>query len=111
MYDNGPRGYGYGRVKARWKEFSPMHNIRKGMPPAIVFLGTKDKLIPVKTGEAFRDKMQAVGSRSTLLLYEGQPHGFFNFGRNRNKFYVQTVTAMDKFLVSLNFLEGNATVK
>ena len=60
VYDNGPEGYGHSRVKAHWQEFSPMHNIAKGMPPAIVFLGTKDKLIPVKTGEAFRDAMKAV---------------------------------------------------
>jgi acetyl esterase/lipase len=91
VYDNGPEGYGQSRVKERWREFSPMHNIRKGIPPAIVFLGTNDKLIPVKTGEKFRDKMRAVGSRSELFLYEDQPHGFFNFGNSNNKFYVQTV--------------------
>ena len=111
VYDNGPTGYGYSRVKERWKEFSPLHNIRKGMPPAIVFLGTKDKLIPVKTAETFRVRMRAVGSRSELLLYEDQPHGFFNYGRNGNRFYVQTVTAMDKFLASLEYLKGEPTVK
>jgi acetyl esterase/lipase len=88
-----------------------MHNIRKGMPPTIVFLGTRDKLIPVKTGETFRDMMRAVGSRSELLLYDGQPHGFFNFRRNGNTFFVQTVTAMDKFLASLGYLEGEPTIK
>ena len=111
VYDNGPTGYGYSRVKERWKEFSPLHNIHKGMPAAIVFMGTKDKLIPVKTAETFRDRMRAVGSRSELLLYENQPHGFFNYGRNGNRFYVQTVTAMDKFLASLEYLKGEPTVK
>lgn len=111
VYDNGPTGYGNSRVKEHWRKFSPMHNIRKGMPPAIVFLGTNDKLIPVKTGEAFREKMRAVGSRSELVLFDGQPHGFFNFGKSDNKFYVQTVTAMDKFLASLGYLEGEPTVK
>lgn len=111
VYDNGPNGYGHDRVKAHWKEFSPLHNIRKGMPPAIVFLGTKDKLIPVKTGEAFRDKMNAVGSKSVLFLYKDQPHGFFNQGRNGNKFYVETVREMDKFLKSLGYVEGEPTVK
>ena len=111
VYDNGPDGYGQSRVKERWREFSPMHNIRKGIPPAIVFLGTKDKLIPVKTGETFRDMMREVGSRSELFLYEDQPHGFFNFGKSGNKFYVQTVTEMDKFLASLDYLKGDPTVK
>lgn len=111
VYDNGPHGYGYDRVKSRWKEFSPLHNIRKGMPPAIVFLGTKDKLIPVKTGEAFRDRMKAVGSRSELFLYKDQPHGFFNYGRSGNRYYVQTVTEMDRFLKSLGYLKCAPTVK
>lgn len=111
VYDNGPHGYGHDRVKGRWKEFSPLHNIRKGMPLAIVFLGTKDKLIPVKTGEAFRDRMKAVGSRSELFLYKDQPHGFFNYGRSGNVYYVLTVTEMDRFLKSLGYVKGAPTVK
>ena len=111
VYDNGPKGYGHSRVKEHWKEFSPMHNIRKGIPPAIVFLGTKDKLIPVATGEAFRDKMKSVGARSELFLYRGQPHGFFNKGRNKDVFYVKTVTEMDRFLNSLGWIQGEPTVK
>lgn len=105
VYDNSRQGYGYGRVKEHWKEFSPLHNIRKGMPPAIVFLGTKDKLIPVKTAETFRDKMKAVGSQSILHTYEGQPHGFFNAGRNGGKYYRLTVKEMDSFLGSLGYIE------
>ncbi|MFP4191844.1 MAG: alpha/beta hydrolase, partial [Candidatus Hydrogenedentota bacterium] len=41
VFDNGPNGYGYSRVKAYWKEFSPMHNIDATAPPTIVFLGTE----------------------------------------------------------------------
>ena len=51
VYDNGPEGFGYTKVKERYKEISPMHNLREGMPPTIVFLGDQDKLIPVSTGE------------------------------------------------------------
>ena len=103
VYDNGPKGYGYARVKDRYQEISPFHNIRKGMPPAIVFLGTKDKLIPVATGEAFKKKMEDVGSRSELMLFAGASHGFFNHGRGDGKAYDQTVAAMDKFLESLGY--------
>ena len=105
VYDNGPKGYGYDRVKDRYKEISPIHNIRKGIPPAIVFLGTKDKLIPVSTGKSFREKMKAVGSRSELMLFEGATHGFFNKGRGDGSAYRQTVQAMDAFLTSLGFLQ------
>ena len=106
VYDNGPKGYGYERVKDRFREISPIHNINKGMAPAIVFLGTNDKLIPVKTGENFRDAMLKVGSRSELHLYQGAAHGFFNYGRDGSKYYRDTVQKMDKFLGSLGWLEA-----
>ncbi|MCH7727903.1 MAG: alpha/beta hydrolase fold domain-containing protein [Planctomycetes bacterium] len=110
VYDNGPKGYGYERVKDRYKEISPFHNIRKGSPPTIVFLGTKDKLIPVSTAEAYEAKMKAVGSRCDTHLYEGQPHGFFNKGRRGDKHYNATVLEMDKFLISLGWLSGKPTI-
>lgn len=103
VYDNGPDGCGHARVKDRFREISPLHNIRRGMPPAIVFLGTEDKLIPVATAEDFKKKMKAVGSRSELTLFEGEAHGFFNYGRGDGSAYRLTVAAMDKFLESLGY--------
>jgi len=105
VYDNSPDGYGYDRVKDRYFEISPMHNIQEGMAPAIVFLGTKDKLIPVATGEQFKRRMFEVGARSELILFDEQGHGFFNHGRSENRFYNETVAHMDRFLTSLGFLE------
>jgi len=101
VYDNGPKGYGHDRVMEYWRDFSPMHLIHDGMPPAIVFLGTEDSLIPVVTAKAFQHRMQALGIRSDLHLYEGQKHGFFNQNR-----YHQTLHATDRFLRSLGYLEG-----
>jgi acetyl esterase/lipase len=109
VYDNGPKGYGYSRVRERYKEISPMHNIRKGAPPTIVFLGDRDSLIPVKTAEDYKAKMIAVGARCDLHVYPGQKHGFFNI-RNREH-YAKTVIAMDKFLTSLGWLKGEPTIK
>ncbi len=111
VFDNGPKGYGYERVKDRYLEISPMHNIKKGTPPAIVFLGTQDKLIPVATAEAYKAKMEEVGSRCELRLYEGQPHGFFNEKKGGPIIYAQTVREMDKFLASLGYLKGKPTIK
>jgi len=111
VYDNGPKGYGHDRVKDRFREISPMHNIAKGMPATLVFLGTQDKLIPVATGEAFRDKMREVGSRSELELFEDRRHGFFNHGRGDGSDYLQTVRSMDVFLASLGHLEGKPTLR
>jgi len=110
VYDNGPGGFGHSRVKDRYREISPLHNIRKGMPPAIVFLGTRDSLIPVETGQAFKKKMEEVGSRRELFLYKDQPHGFFNRSRSPEHF-LAAVTEMDRFLESLGYLEGPPTIR
>lgn len=108
VYDNGPKGWGTKRVGDRYPEFSPFHNISKDDPPNIVFLGTKDKLIPVATAEAFKMKMEQEGVKSELFLYEGQPHGFFNYGKDDNKWYEKTITETDRFFVSLGWIEKQA---
>lgn len=109
VYDNGPDGYGHDRVKGYWKEISPIHNISENTPPTIVFLGTKDKLIPVATAEKYKKLMEAKNRRCDLHLYKDQPHGFFNLDKNKEH-YVKTVTEMDKFLASLGFLKGKPTL-
>lgn len=109
VYDNGPDGYGHARMQGRFEEISPLHNITEGAPPTIVFLGTEDKLIPVATAEKYNARMEAVGSRCDLHLYEGQGHGFFNPGRSNN--YEKTVLEMDLFLRSLKYLRGKPTIR
>ncbi|MCH7919661.1 MAG: PQQ-binding-like beta-propeller repeat protein [Planctomycetes bacterium] len=108
VYDNGPTGYGYDRVKDYWEEISPLHNIDKNTPPTVVFLGTQDKLIPVATAKKYKQLMADEGLRCDLHLYEGQAHGFFNL-RNR-EYYNKTVIEADRFLASLGYLEGEPTV-
>lgn len=109
VIDNGPGGYGYERIGDNYKKFSPLHNIKKGAPPTIIFLGTMDKLIPVVTAKYYKHVMNKVKSRCDLKLYEGEKHGFFNY---RNfEVYKKTVTEADKFLVSLGYLKNEPIVK
>ena len=102
VVDNGPGGYGYERVSDSYHRFSPLHNVKRGAPPTIFFLGTEDRLIPVATGQYFQAIMQRVGSRCDLHLYANEGHGFFNPGRSA--YYEDTVEKMDAFLVSLGWL-------
>jgi acetyl esterase/lipase len=99
VLDNGPGGYGYERIDNEYKNFSPLHNIKKGAPPTIIFLGTKDKLIPVETMEYYKVVMEKVGSKCELFLYEGQGHGFFNY--KYPEMYESTIKKTDIFLESL----------
>ena len=113
VYDNGPEGYGHDRVKEYWKIFSPRHNLHPNMPPTIAFFGTEDKLIPVATTQSFQSAMEKFGVRYDNHLYEGQPHGFFNFGRSKGdtNYFTDTVQKSDLFLASLGILEGKPTVE
>ena len=103
VFDNGPGGFGYNRIGDTYKDFSPLHNIKEGAPPTIVFLGTNDKLIPVETAKYYQKVMEKVKSKCELHLYDGQGHGFFNY---RNfEYYKKTVYEADMFLQSLGYLE------
>ena len=108
VYDNGPQGYGFDRVgkEKRYREISPIDNIRKGTPPAIVFLGDKDKLIPVATAQRYQKLMQDVGSKSVLHVYPEQVHGFFNLRKGGQKIFDQTMVQTDAFLTGLGYLEA-----
>ncbi len=107
VYDNGPEGYGHNRVKPWFPAISPAHNISADDPPTIVFLGTKDSLIPVETAERFDAALKDAGVRSELRLYPNQPHGFFNESKSPEAF-LDTVKQLDAFLVSLGWLTGPA---
>lgn len=107
VYDNSQQGYGYDRVKEYWKDISPMHNLSKATPPTIVFLGTKDKLIPVSTAKTYQSKLDKLNVQNELHLYENQPHGFFNKGES----FLDTVEKMDKFLTGLGYLQGQPSIR
>jgi acetyl esterase len=108
VIDNGPGGYGYNKIGEAYKNFSPLHNIREGMPPAIIFLGTNDLLIPVETAKYFQKAMEKVKSQCVLKLYEGQGHGFFNY--KNLEYYKKTVLDTDEFLQSIGYLKKNLSI-
>ncbi|NJN05472.1 MAG: prolyl oligopeptidase family serine peptidase, partial [Rhodobacteraceae bacterium] len=101
---NGARG-------DRYPEFSPAHNITSDDPPAIIFLGTKDKLIPVSVAERFKANMAKAGVRCELRLYEDQEHGFFNAAKGGGRYFHETLKASDEFLASLGWLQGPPKLK
>lgn len=108
VIDNGPGGYGFERIGDDFKKFSPLHNIKIGAPPTIIFLGTNDKLIPVVTAQYYKKVMDKVESRCDLRLYEGEGHGFFNY--QNFELYKKTIIEADKFLTSLGYLKNKPIV-
>lgn len=101
VYDNSPNGYGFDRLQERWEEISPLHHIKEGAPPNIVFLGDRDQYLSVATARIWKQKMAAAGACSELHIYEDRGHGFFNYGQDRT----DTLMKTDAFLVELGYLE------
>ena len=87
------------------EKISPYHHLAKGAPPTIIFHGKADTTVPYRTVELFCEKMTALGNRCELAGFEGQPHGFFNYGRGGNQMYEETLKRADEFLVSLGYLK------
>ena len=91
------------------KAVSPLHHIRRGQPPVIMFFGSADGL---KEGAVLFDKAyRKLGNRSELKIWDGPAHGFFNFGREKNVYFVETCREMDRFLTSLGYLDSEPTIE
>ena len=106
VFNNGPGQWGHDRVGERYREFSPAHNIQKQVPPAIVFLGDADKLIPVSVVQQFETEMKKAGARCDAHIYPNAAHGFFN----RDPHFTLTLIETDKFLASLGWLQGEPSL-
>ncbi|MEI7947594.1 MAG: alpha/beta hydrolase [bacterium] len=110
VYDNGPEGYGHKTVTEYWKDISPLHNIRKGQPPAIVFFGSNDACVPVATVKAFEKQMVEAGNTCETHIYEGEAHGFFHISKGGRKMFEDVLVKADAFLVKHGYLTGTNTV-
>jgi acetyl esterase/lipase len=115
MMDRGPGSRAFAKVEAamgeRWKSISPLHNLYPNFPPTIHFLGRSDKNISVASAQKMKAEIERVGGRCDLHLYEGQEHGFFNYGRGDNTYYRLTLIETDRFLTSLGYLSGAPTLE
>jgi acetyl esterase/lipase len=114
MIDRGPGSRAFAKVEAamgdKWRTISPLHNLYPDFPPTIHFLGRADKNIPVASAQKMKVEIEKIGARCDLHLYDGQAHGFFNYGRDGDTHYRLTLIAADKFLTSLGWLSGPPTL-
>lgn len=99
----------FGWIGEKYKDLSPLHNIKPKTPPTVMFYGTEDGGISMEASAYFCAAMRAVGSRCDLFLYEGQEHGFFNYDKSK-VYYKKTTFEVDKFLNSLGYLEGEPMI-
>ena len=108
---------GYKRAIERLKDrlggdpqaVSPYHHIQRNQPPMIMFFGSADRLL--ESARLFEKAYRTAHNRCELKIWDGPGHGFFNYGRSGNKYFVETCREMDRFLASLGYLEGAPTVE
>lgn len=78
VLDTSPAGYGNKVVGENWRQISPRHRIRPGMPPTLVFHGDKDGVASESILMDFCQRMRAQGNVCELVLEKGGTHGHLN---------------------------------
>ena len=100
------------RTGVKPEEISPIHHLRKGLPPTIIFHGEADPTVPFATVAKYSKVASDLGNRCELAAYPDAVHGFFNYGRNGKpgEYYLQTVSRLHEFLHQLGYLDGSPTL-
>ena len=86
--------------------FSPYNYIDKETPPTLIFHGDSDTTVDPQMVILFNSKMEMSNIFCKLFIYEGEKHGFFNYGRKLNGAFIDTVNKMDNFLVELGYIKA-----
>lgn len=92
-------------------EVNPLTHIKGGMPPAVAFHGTADKIAGYQFTKQFEDAYITAGNSFKLYTYEGQKHGFTAVKFQDGKYYRDALRKTDEFLISLGYLTGSPTVQ
>lgn len=106
VIDNGPGGFGHAAFGDRWRDVSPLHNVRRGAPPALLLVGTKDVHVPVPMVRSFKEEMEKVGSRCDLMLFEGAGHPIFEYRKGGGEARERILDAMRDFLRGLGWVQS-----
>ncbi len=99
--DTSTEGYGNAKIGERWRELSPLHRVRAGLPPTILFHGTADATVPFKGAEAFHEAMLKAGNRCDFIVGPGGGHGFVTQGPEK---YATGIAQIQAFLESVKIL-------
>ncbi|MEP4079314.1 alpha/beta hydrolase [Haloferula sp.] len=85
------------------KKLSPLKQIRKGLPPMILFHGKQDRVTPYADALKFARVVKRKRNKVELIDFDNAEHSFFNFNVS-GLYYELTLKAADRFLVDLGVL-------
>ncbi len=69
-------------IPARFREGSPLHRFRAGMPPVLMIHGELDKACPLASSQAALARLRELGVTAELVVRPGCGHGLDGFGYN-----------------------------
>ncbi|MBL9132505.1 MAG: sulfatase-like hydrolase/transferase, partial [Verrucomicrobiaceae bacterium] len=83
------------QIGADWQRLSPLHHMRDGLPPTLIFQGDADIVTPPAGASAYQKAMREHGGVCELISYAGGKHGYYLGNREQ---YDDTLTKSSAFL-------------
>jgi len=85
------------------EDISPIHHVKRCLPRTLWINGTADE--DYHQNKEFISQMVHAGNDIVFKTYNGMEHGFFNYGRHKNKYFHETKIEIENFLRTLNYLD------
>jgi len=104
VIDTSQEGYGQEILGSSWREFSPLHNVKPGMPPVLILHAKDDAIAPYLGSVKFKAAMDAAGGSCELVSYESGGHGFI---ANSGEAYEDAMAKVEEFLSRSSLLPKN----
>ncbi|WP_199119847.1 alpha/beta hydrolase [Pedobacter sp. ASV28] len=79
------------------KRISPLHQLRKNLPPILILQGNKDNNVPLQPVIDFANKMKALGNDCELHILDGAGHFIWydrRFGKQVNEYRESFLTRL-----------------
>ncbi|MFJ3694542.1 alpha/beta hydrolase fold domain-containing protein [Streptomyces sp. NPDC090052] len=90
---------------------SPLHHLGRNAPPMLLMHGTGDTTVAFEDSLRFTNAARSFGNDATLISYDGQQHGFYNYQDTYNRYYYETMRQVDGFLHARGLLHGPQHVR
>ena len=104
VLDTSATGYGQARIGPDWQKISPLHHVRAGMPPTLIFHGTADRTVPFAGARAFHDAMLQAGNVSEFHPFPDGDHGYYQ----KEPVFSQTMETLRQFCLAQKLLPATA---
>jgi acetyl esterase len=85
--------------------FSPARFVKSGLPETLILSGGKDRLVPLTMVNTFMEQMKQHGNKCSFVEYPDAGHSFFNYGKEDNVYFHQTMDEVEKFLCKLGYID------